>query len=242
MVYDQRIKFLEMTLEEKRLLYKIREYAPLIHIETWEDYYDREKSRLRAEFIDSLKERETEFDFYPVDRHLNRKVSLWNGQITHLEIDAIVNVTDGSLMKSDPGNPGNHDMIHEAAGPSLLEECRLLQGCKFGEAKLTGGYMLPARYVIHTAKPYDDRFADQLDAVYKCCLNCFLKENLKSIAFPAIFVEGLSPEDSVSVALKAIREFLEFNQKRVHRVIFTLNINEIALYECMMQYYFPFDR
>lgn len=107
--------------------------------------------------------------------------------ITTLEVEAIVNAANNSLL----GGGGVDGAIHNAAGPKLLKECRLLNGCKDGEAKITKGYNLKAKYVIHTVAPkwYDNRIENKEELLRNCYINSYKlakENNIKTIAFPCI--------------------------------------------------------
>ena len=135
------------------------------------------------------------------------------GDITQLEVDAIVNAANKSLL----GGGGVDGTIHRAAGPELLEECKTLDGCETGEAKLTKGYNLKARYVIHTVGPVwngGTRREDQLLAnCYQNSLQLANEKGLKSIAFPAIStgVYRFPIDRACRIVLESIRNYLKSN-------------------------------
>ncbi len=157
-----------------------------------------------------------------MDKKVLAKLKVMQGDITRLDVDAIVNAANSSLL----GGGGVDGAIHRAAGPELLAECRTLGGCPTGEAKITGGYNLPARYVIHTVGPiYSGKPQDQtlLTACYQNSLNLASGKGITSLAFPAIScgVYGYPIEDACRIAVDTTGKFLQYNQT-IEKVIFML--------------------
>lgn len=137
-------------------------------------------------------------------------LNLVTGDITKLEVDAIVNAANTSLL----GGGGVDGAIHRAAGPQLLAECRTLNGCPTGQAKATRGYRLPARYVIHTVGPVwhggGRREAELLAGCYRNSMALALELGCRTVAFPAIStgVYHYPLEEASRIAVSTVRQFL----------------------------------
>jgi O-acetyl-ADP-ribose deacetylase (regulator of RNase III) len=169
---------------------------------------------------------------------MNNRIELVDDDITTLEVDGIVNAANNSLL----GGGGVDGAIHRAAGPALLEECRTMNGCATGEAKITQGYNLAAQYVIHTVGPVwhggSDGEDDLLASCYKKSFELAREYDLHRIAFPAIStgVYGFPKKRAARIAIRQTLKELAEN-KELARVLFVCFNNEtkVAYVEALRQ-------
>jgi len=166
----------------------------------------------------------------------DKQIEIVRGDITKLDVDAIVNAANTTLL----GGGGVDGAIHRAAGPDLLAECRTLDGCEAGEAKITRGYCLPSRFVIHTVGPIwrggQHGEAQTLSNCYRNSLRLAVENGIQSIAFPAISCGAYRypiPE-AAQIAVTTTRNFLA-SEAKIDKVIFVLVSEDIfAAYQRLL--------
>ncbi|XP_050981169.1 ADP-ribose glycohydrolase MACROD2 isoform X10 [Labeo rohita] len=221
-------RLLGLSLEDRRKDYR-GNYVPLEKISTWANHDNN-----------AAPEEEQKKPLSLAD-----KVSLYKGDITILEVDAIVNAANSSLL----GGGGVDGCIHRAAGHLLYEECHSLNGCDTGKAKITCGYDLPAKYVIHTVGPIargnvGQTQKDDLEACYKNSLKLMKDNNLRSVAFPCIStgIYGFPNDPAAEIALETVRQWILDNQDEIDRVIFCVFLEtDYDIYKGKMSKFFSPD-
>lgn len=170
---------------------------------------------------------------------LNAKLRLFRGDITTLEVDAIVNAANTRCL----GGAGVDGAIHRAAGDYLYEECLLLNGCPTGDAKATGGYQLPADFVFHAVGPMG-KDPEALASAYKACLSLAAEHKIASIAFPCIStgIYGYPNRAAARVVLATLREWLEEDEyaDSLHTIVLCLFLDkDVQAYLDALPHYFP---
>lgn len=165
------------------------------------------------------------------------KLRLIKGDITKVHADAIVNAANTSLL----GGGGVDGAIHRAAGPMLLEECRTLGGCPVGEARITGGYNLPARFVIHTVGPVwnggNHGEPEKLASCYHNSLLLAFEHQCKTVAFPGIStgVYGYPKEKAAVIAINEVKKFLETHDFPKEVIFVVFDDESYRIYDKLLQ-------
>lgn len=167
---------------------------------------------------------------------INDRIVVLQADITQLSVDAIVNAANNSLL----GGGGVDGAIHRAAGAELLEECRSLNGCKTGEVKLTRGYQLKAKWVIHTVGPIwqggCDQEAETLTRCYESCIELAVQNSITTLAFPAIScgVYGYPAEQATMIAIEVIvKKLLKYPNLKVTFCVFSDEM--LTLYNSVLE-------
>ncbi|XP_067381182.1 ADP-ribose glycohydrolase MACROD2 isoform X5 [Channa argus] len=221
-------RLLHLDLEERRKEYRRQDFISLDKIPSWREENgsnDKEEGKV-------LKG----------GRGITDKISLYKGDITVLEVDAIVNAANPSLL----GGGGVDGCIHKAAGSCLYDECHSLNGCDTGKAKITCGYDLPARYVIHTVGPVARGHVgptekNDLTSCYQNSLRLLTENGSSTVAFPCIStgIYGFPNEPAAEIALNTVKSWIEENPDKITRVIFCVFLEtDFAIYKKKMSLIF----
>ncbi len=228
------------TIEEKRALYACgKRYITLDRIPTWPEYIKQHVDEM-ATLSQPPPKALVQLTSKIVPRsELNSKISLFRGDMTTLEIDAVVNAANESLL----GGGGIDGCIHSAAGPYLRQYNSTLGGCDVGQTKISPGFKLPAKYVLSTVGPRGEN-AQLLQSSYETVLDLVLQHGLKTVGFCCVStgIFGYPLGNATLVALSTMRKWLETddNYKKIDRLIFVVFLEtEQKMYEAMLPYFFP---
>ncbi|XP_066562615.1 ganglioside-induced differentiation-associated protein 2 isoform X5 [Amia ocellicauda] len=179
---------------------------------------------------------------FPFREDLNRKIVLYTGNVALLNCTAIVNTSNETLMDKNPIS----DSIHRHAGPELRDELIKLKGCRTGEAKMTKGFNLAARFIIHTVGPkykakYRTAAESSLYSCYRNVLQLAKEQGMASVAFCVINTSkrGYPLEDATHIAFRTVRRFLENHGESIETVVFVVTDVEEPVYQKLLPLYFP---
>ncbi|KAJ5071531.1 adp-ribose glycohydrolase macrod2 [Anaeramoeba ignava] len=224
--------YFQQPLKDRREKYpRYSRYVPIEKVKKWEKFYPEIKDTVDPRFLLQQK--------FPVNQTLNNKVAIWRGDITTLEIDAIVNAANSSLL----GGGGVDGAIHSAAGSGLRKENATLGGCRTGEAKLSTGHKMPCGFVLSTVGPIGED-PDALESCYKESLDLLKEVELKSIGFCCIStgIFGYPNRNAAEVALQTTREWMEKNHEKIDLIIFVIFLPvDWTIYTHLMPQYFPVE-
>ncbi|KAK9884888.1 hypothetical protein WA026_009124 [Henosepilachna vigintioctopunctata] len=180
---------------------------------------------------------------FPFDPEINHKIILWNGDISSLQVDAVVNSTNESMTESNPTS----DRIFQRAGTELKEEINLdVRECRTGEVIVTQGHALPARYIIHTVGPkYNIKYQTAAENTLHYCYRNVLQKSkelgLHSLALCVInsVRRNYPPNEGAHIALRTVRRFLERYGSSIDTLIFVVDNTDFGIYEVLLPLYFP---
>ena len=168
---------------------------------------------------------------------VSNRIAVIAGDITRQRVEAIVNAANTTLL----GGGGVDGAIHRAAGPELLAECRTLGGCATGQAKITRGYKLPAKWVIHTVGPvwHDGNHGEDelLASCYRSCFALVEQHGIKTVAFPSISTGayGFPMERAARIAVRETKSFLERNQSVEKVILVCFGASALEIYRMALQ-------
>ncbi|XP_075994683.1 ganglioside-induced differentiation-associated protein 2 [Genypterus blacodes] len=179
---------------------------------------------------------------FPLRPDINRKVFLFTGDVALLNCTAIVNTTNESLNDKNPVS----DRVHQLAGPELRDELLKLKGCRTGEAKMTKGFSLAARFILHTVGPkykakYRTAAESSLYSCYRSILQLALEQSMASVGFCVVSTtkRGYPLEDATHIAFRTVRRFLEHHGSSIEAVVFAVSESEEPVYRKLLPLYYP---
>uniref|UniRef100_A0A8C7CBN7 Ganglioside induced differentiation associated protein 2 n=1 Tax=Oncorhynchus kisutch TaxID=8019 RepID=A0A8C7CBN7_ONCKI len=211
-------------------------------LSTWERQPDLEGEETEKEYTDSLVSQEAFPSPFPYREDINRKIVLYNGDVALLNCTAIVNTSNETLTDKNPISESI--LLH--AGPELRDELLKLNGCRTGEAKMTKGFNLAARFIIHTVGPkykakYRTAAESSLYSCYRNVMQLAKEQAMASVAFCVVSTtkRGYALEDATHIAFRTVRRFLENHGKSIEMVVFAVTDMEEPTYRKLLPLYYP---
>ncbi|XP_068185330.1 ganglioside-induced differentiation-associated protein 2 [Antennarius striatus] len=218
------------------------QFVDIQTLPTWQQQLDEDGEGMPLERSDSLLDLQAFPSPFPFRPDINRKIILFVGEVSLLNCTAIVNTSNESLNDKNPVS----DAIHQLAGPELRDELLKLKGCRTGEAKLTKGFNLAARFIIHTVGPkYKTKYRTAAESsLYSCYRNIMQLAAEQSMASVGLCVvtttkRGYPLEDSTHIALRTVRRFLENHGNSLEAVVFSVTDTEEPVFKRLLPLYYP---
>uniref|UniRef100_A0A667YTP6 Ganglioside induced differentiation associated protein 2 n=1 Tax=Myripristis murdjan TaxID=586833 RepID=A0A667YTP6_9TELE len=218
------------------------QFVDIQTLPTWEQQLDPEAEEIPQEYSDSLVSQQAFPSPFPFRPDINRKIILFTGDIALLNCTAIVNTSNESLNDKNPVS----DSIHQLAGPELRDELLKLKGCRTGEAKMTKGFNLAARFIIHTVGPkYKAKYRTAAESsLYSCYRNIMQQAKEQAMVSVGLCVvsttkRGYPLEDATHIALRTVRRFLENYGNNIETVVFAVSDTEEPVYRKLLPLYYP---
>ncbi|XP_069011170.1 ganglioside-induced differentiation-associated protein 2 [Embiotoca jacksoni] len=209
---------------------------------TWQQQLGEDGEETPPEQSDNLVSQQTFPSPFPFRQDINRKIVLFTGDVALLNCTAIVNTSNESLNDKNPVS----DSIHQLAGPELRDELLKFKGCRTGEAKLTEGFNLAARFIIHTVGPkYKAKYRTAAESsLYSCYKNIMQQAAEQSMASVGVCVvsttkRGYPLEDATHIAFRTVRRFLENHGNGIESVVFAVSDTEESVYRKLLPLYYP---
>ncbi|XP_033843316.1 ganglioside-induced differentiation-associated protein 2 [Periophthalmus magnuspinnatus] len=209
---------------------------------TWQQQIDENDPQFVQDHSDSLDNQQAFPSPFPFSSEINHKIILHVGDVALLNCTAIVNTSNESLSEKNPVS----DMIHHLAGPELREELFKLKGCRTGEAKLTKGFNLAARFIIHTVGPkykakYRTAAESSLYSCYRNVMQLAAEHSMASVGFCVVSTtkRGYPLEDATHIALRTVRRFLENHGNNIETVVLAVSESEEVVYRKLLPLYYP---
>uniref|UniRef100_A0A671UCQ8 Ganglioside induced differentiation associated protein 2 n=1 Tax=Sparus aurata TaxID=8175 RepID=A0A671UCQ8_SPAAU len=209
---------------------------------TWQQQLGEDVKETPLNQSESLLGQEAFPSPFPIRPDINRKIILFTGDVALLNCTSIVNTSNESLNDKNPVS----DSIHQLAGPELRDELLKLKGCRTGEAKLTKGFNLAARFIIHTVGPkykakYRTAAESSLYSCYRNIMQLAAEQSMASVGFCVVSTtkRGYPLEDATHIALRTVRRFLENHGNSLEAVVFTVSDTEESVYKKLLPLYYP---